>query len=388
MTIAPPISLSDSALLAEVVRAAGAERRSTAELLALLAELDRRKLYLGRGYSSLFAFCTRALQFSEPEAYGRITAARAAGQFPRILKLLADGDVTLTTITLLAAHLTPDNHETLLAASRHKNKREVELLVATVDPQPAMASSVRRMPVRRNVLNAAPIGIAVATPDATGQATQRAPPLTTEGVPNPSKVVVPVARRAVVAPIAVDRYLLKVTLSGEAHDKFERIRDLLRHAIPNGDAAAIVERALTALLDKLERAKYAAASRPRASPGKRPDARSRERPSAASRQDRTARHVPADVKRAVWSRDQGRCAFFRTDGRCAETGFLEFHHVVPFAAGGRTTVQNVELRCRAHNAYEADKFFGAASMERRRPPTPMPRTLSGPSPRSTVESRG
>lgn len=46
-------------------------------------------------------------------------------------------------------------------------------------------------------------------------------------------------------------------------------------------------------------------------------------------------------------------------GRCTETGFLEFHHVVPFAEGGETTVANLELRCRAHNAYEAEQWFGA-----------------------------
>ena len=34
------------------------------------------------------------------------------------------------------------------------------------------------------------------------------------------------------------------------------------------------------------------------------------------------------------------------------------HHVVPFAAGGETLVDNLELRCRAHNAYEAEEVFG------------------------------
>ena len=68
------------------------------------------------------------------------------------------------------------------------------------------------------------------------------------------------------------------------------------------------------------------------------------------------RHVPAAVKRVVWARDAGRCAFVGVDGRCAETGFLEYHHVVPFAAGGPTSVTNLELRCRAHNEYEATLF--------------------------------
>ena len=72
-----------------------------------------------------------------------------------------------------------------------------------------------------------------------------------------------------------------------------------------------------------------------------------------------ARHIPAAVRREVGRRDGGRCAFVGARGRCTERGMLEYHHVVPFAAGGAATVKNIELRCRAHNVYEADLFLGA-----------------------------
>ena len=68
--------------------------------------------------------------------------------------------------------------------------------------------------------------------------------------------------------------------------------------------------------------------------------------------------MPAAVRRAVWARDGGQCAFIGANGRCRETGFLEFHHVVPYASGGATSVENLQLRCRAHNAYEAERDFG------------------------------
>src|SRR5688572_6193702 len=64
--------LSDEELLDRVGRLAATERRSTAELVAALAELDRRKLYLGLGHSSLFVYCTRVLHLSEHAAYNRI----------------------------------------------------------------------------------------------------------------------------------------------------------------------------------------------------------------------------------------------------------------------------------------------------------------------------
>jgi 5-methylcytosine-specific restriction endonuclease McrA len=60
----------------------------------------------------------------------------------------------------------------------------------------------------------------------------------------------------------------------------------------------------------------------------------------------------------VWQRDGGQCAFMGTHGRCTERGFLEFHHVQPYADGGESVVENVELRCRAHNVYEAGRWDG------------------------------
>src|SRR6185436_16176488 len=107
----------------------------------------------------------------------------------------------------------------------------------------------------------------------------------------------------------------------------------------------IVDRALTALLDQLEKTKHGKTRRPKAAP----------------RSTASSRHVPAAVKRAVWMRDDGRCAFVGVAGRCCETGFLEFHHVVPFARGGPTNTENLQLRCRAHNAHEAQRDFPGRS---------------------------
>ena len=320
MTNISPALLSDRELLDATTRSVDCERRSTAELLALLAELDARKLYLGEGYSSLFTYCTLALHLSEPAAYSRITAARAARRLPIILTLLAEGAVTLTTVSLLAAHLTDDNHEALLEAARHKSKRDVERLIACLYPQPDIPSSVRKMPVS-DTPPLQPIDDAPAA-------------VVARVAPEPAR------QRPVIAPIASERYLLKVTLSRETHDKLERARAMLRHTIPSGDPAAVVDRALTALLEQLEKRRTAATMRPRSS----------------ARTTSRTRYVPAAVRRAVWARDEGRCAFVGSHGRCRETGGLEFHHLVPFARGGPTTAANLSLRCRAHNGHEAELF--------------------------------
>lgn len=275
--------MTDEALVAETKRLAGLERRSMAELLALLIEVERRSLHLALGYPSMFVYCTRALMMSEQAAYSRITAARAARRVQSILEGLADGALTLSSVGILAPHLTDDTADALLDAARHKSTRDVERLVAAVYPQPDIPSSVRGVPASaRGALDSAPVG-----PSAETAPVVSAPP--------PS-----VGTRPVVAPIAPRRYLLKVTIDGETHDKLQRTRALLRHAVPDGDIAEILDRALTLLLGEVERAKWAARERPSASP--MPSAR--------------GRHVP-------------------------------------FSAGGLTDAGNLELRCRAHNQHEA-----------------------------------
>ena len=145
MTTAPSAlgQLSGRDLLAQVQHAAQAERQAIAHLIALLMELDARRLYLGEGFSSLFTYCTQALHLSEHAAYNRIETARAARRFPMILELVAEGAVTLTTVRLLAPHLTPENHRDVLAQARHKSKRDIEWLVANLRPQPDVPAAIR-----------------------------------------------------------------------------------------------------------------------------------------------------------------------------------------------------------------------------------------------------
>ena len=301
-------------------------------------EVDARRLYLGEGCSSLFTYCSQVLHLSEHAAYGRIEAARAARRFPRILELLAEGDVTLTVVGLLAPHLTPENHVEVLESVRHKSKRQVEQLVARLQPRPDVPSAIRKLPAPK--ARALPLADTASAPHGDGprkasaNGEERDEPL---HVSQGSQ-----ATRAVVAPLAPERYRVQFTVSRETFEKLRRAQDLLRHVIPNGDPAAIFDRALTLLLAELDRTRLAATKRPR-----------EEHPSA-----RGSRHIPAAVRRAVWTRDEGRCAFKGPRGRCTETGFLEFHHVVPYARGGPAVVENIELRCAAHNAYEVKLYFG------------------------------
>ena len=321
--------LSDDALILRVKQLAAQERHTTATLIAHLAKFDARRLYLAEGYSSLFTYCTQVLHLSEHAAYGRIEAARVARRFPVILERLEEGSITLTTVCLLASHLTEENHRAVLDAACHLSKRQVEELMARLHPQPPVPASIRKLPTPR------PSPVIASSADVSGD------DITGHPAPTPR-------RSAIIAPLAPERYRVQFTATAEMHEKFRRAHALLRHQFPNGDPAAIFDRALTVLLEVLAKQKLGATDHPR------------DRSGGYRRDDVSpSRHIPAEVRRAVWERDGGQCAFVSPTGlRCTERGFLEFHHVIPFSAGGASSINNIQLRCRAHNGYEADLVFG------------------------------
>jgi hypothetical protein len=113
-----------------------------------LAELDARRLYLGAGHSSPFTYCRDGLGLSDDAAYNRVQAARACRLFPQVLEQLVDGSLAVTSVRLLARHLTAENHRELLAAASRRSKREVEELIAHRFPKPDTLSSVRKVPAR------------------------------------------------------------------------------------------------------------------------------------------------------------------------------------------------------------------------------------------------
>jgi hypothetical protein len=154
----------------------------------------------------------------------------------------------------------------------------------------------------------------------------------------------PPARPAVLTPLSPHRYKLQLTISGETLEKLRRAKDLLGHAVAASDDDAILNRALTVLIDKLAREKFAQTDKPR--PG---------RP-----RSRRARRASAAVRRVIWKRDGGCCKYVSPDGhRCEETRRVEPHHLDPWVLTGDVNDPDVyELRCSAHNQYEGRLYFG------------------------------
>ena len=143
--------LSDTALLRKLAVQLARERINMAVVLALIAEVDARRLYLPAGFPSMFAYCVSELNLSDDAAYKRIQAARVARRFPALLTALAEGRLHLAGVCLLAPHLTRENAEELMAAATHKTKCDVEQLLAQRFPRTELLPLVQTLSPPRPV---------------------------------------------------------------------------------------------------------------------------------------------------------------------------------------------------------------------------------------------
>jgi HNH endonuclease len=71
-------------------------------------------------------------------------------------------------------------------------------------------------------------------------------------------------------------------------------------------------------------------------------------PLALCESEPTRERIPPEVRRAVWIRDQGKCA------RCGSRERLEYDHIVPVSRGGSNTERNIELLCEFHNRVKSN----------------------------------
>jgi len=376
------------------------ERVTTAELLIVMAEVDARRLYAPAGYSSMFAFCVEKLRLSEDAAYKRIQAARAGRRFPALLEAIADGQLHLTGAVLLAPHLTEENAGELIEAATHRRKAEIEELLALRFGRSDVPTRIRLI----SPIVSAHAQPATATVSGAAVAAAQVPMISTTEAPTPTASKPELAPAQVGGessevdpanstsePTPVQRYLLQCPISRETHDLLRYAQALLSHAVPDGEMDQVLQRALKALIPQLEKRKVAILSRERragsslaGSPpvgaegsrtGRRPDISKDEsskisttrKPTSSHGGNPSNRHIPAHVRRAVWDRDQRQCTFVSASGhRCSARRFLEYDHIEPVARGGTATVDNIRLRCRAHNQLEAERVLGGDFMASKR----------------------
>jgi hypothetical protein len=335
-------ALSDAELLDNTRLHVQRTRVLDAELLLLLGEIDARKLYAEKAYSSMFTFCMTELGFSEDVAFNRLTCARLARDFPRVLDFVRDGRIHLTGLRLLEPVLTPDNLEEVLTAASGKSKRAIEELVAKLAPQPAVPPTIRKLPERAPVV--------IETPASVSLPVEQAPE------PMPVALPPPLERKPTVKPLSEETYVVKFTANRALKEKLEKAQQLMGHRVDAGDFVAVIDRALDLLIEDVAKERFGIGRRARSNAA-----------NAEQKEVASSRHIPDAMKREVYARDGGQCTFVSEDGRrCEERGGLEFEHIEGFARTGQHTVEGLTLHCRTHNQLAADRLYGREFMDAKR----------------------
>src|SRR5439155_13166374 len=229
-----------------------------------------------------------------------------------------------------------ENAGELLAAAAGKSKDELRLLLAERFPRPDLPTAVEPLAAKGE--------IEVAPTSQLG--------LDSVGTFESSKTSVWVEPLPVLArldPRSAGRFTLQCMVDQETHELLRHVQSLLGHAVPPGDVAEVLKRSLRVMARELEKQKFGRCTRP----GKR-------------RGSKNPRYIPSEVKRAVWERDGGQCAFVGTGGkRCDARAPREVDHLDAVGRGGRASVSTVRLVCRAHNQFEAERTYGADFMRGR-----------------------
>ena len=321
-------------LHSRVVAALAVECGGKADVIGLLGEIVARRTFVPEGFADPRDYCVRALRMSADQAVRRLRAARTAHQFPSLLPAIADGRLGVTAVNTLGPHLSAENCDELVALAAGKTIEELErALRARQAPAPA--------PVLERVADCGSPVVADASVEMVPQA------------PAPAGSDVPLEMAQPTEPVfeAPAPVVRRVAITAAVLEKLESAKALLSHV--TRDECTVLERALDTLIAKLQAKKFGKTERPRAA--------------RARRASGDSRHIPAHVRREVFERDGGRCTFVGDHGhRCETRDLLQFDDIVPRARGGKPTVDNLRLRCRAHNQLEAERVFGTEFMARKR----------------------
>ncbi len=370
------------------------ERKLLTQILEHLAEVYRRRTHLELGYSSLFTFCVRELGYSESQAQRRVLAMRAIQAMPELESKLESGKLSLAAVSLVQSHVLAiekiqgekvsfPEREQLFAAVEDKSKREVEIYLATqaaAGPHLKKKLSSQKETIR-------PIG-------AIGEELQ---------------------------------FELRLNVSKSLLDKLRRIQNLTSHTGKTEKLAELLDYLSELALEKIDperidqriAGKNSASNAARNATGSanqsaqknqqkgvsrgldemaplvngakgelqsKSDAISMANPSSTESQFIVSptvstiahpkptfpgkfsrrQHIANSVKREVFRRDCGCCSYVDsvTGRRCGETRYLEIDHQTPVALGGGNSVDNLTLKCSAHNALAAIRVLGSKTMRK------------------------
>ena len=315
-------NLSDEALELEVKNSILEETKINTKILQLLAEIERRRLY-SKTYPSLYEYCVKTLKLSAASAQLRIDTMRAMKIMPEIEEKLLTGDLNLS----------------IVASAQTFFRQEKKLGHAySVAEKKELLQKLENKSVRECLK---------------------------EFVAISPKAVIQEKRRELTSSLTE----IKIVVDQELVRKLDQLKALWSHQNPTMTDLELLQKMADLCLKHADPAqKKVRTSKEKTEPIKGPtdltDSTSEIPAGHVStdlpRVSEVDRYVPAQIKRQVWRRDQGRCTY----PGCSSKHFLEYDHIQPISLNGKSTLENLRLLCRAHNQLEAIQQLGFKQMDR------------------------
>lgn len=345
-----------------VTTAAQSERNYLVKVLHGLQEIERRRLFLEWGFPSLHQFCVDALGYSEGSAARRVQASRLLKDVPEVEAKPADGTLSLSVAaqaqtffyreSKTAAAYTPQQKREVLATLNHKTSRETERELLKLSPQSLPQERIRQVsPEHQELRLILDADLLAAIEEFKALASHQIgnnaiPTSCTQSAPGHFQEVFRLA--LTIANEALRKKKLGVERKPRATPKKPKASaktyeakqptPLIHNATPTPEWPVLS----SGRESKLKVALYSGSGR-------------------QQHQHQPSRFIPVAIKRAVWERDGGNCAYLdpMTRRRCCSRVRLQFDHFpTPFARGGESTFENLRLACSRHNAYASEKLFG------------------------------
>jgi hypothetical protein len=320
--------IKNEELIQKVIKLVDEERRIGVEILELLSEIELRKAYSEIGYDGLFSFCVKELNYSEAQAYRRIQAMRAMKEIPELKQKIKDGILTVTTVSQVQTHLAQQKR----AGENFSTAEKFELFESVQN------QSAKKVENTLKELAGTPEGISL-----TLKLTPELAALWSE-VKNLSAH----STRGQVEEIfkmLLQAWLKKNRMQEEKPNKSNKVA-MEDSVLAN--APGFLKKEELCQSDKINESPLHDQNHHAGS------SKTNQKTNVFYR----SRYIPAQIKKFVWSRDEGKCT------NCGSKHALQFDHRIPFSKNGKSEANNLRLLCRSCNLQAGIKLFGLEKMKR------------------------
>ena len=234
-------ALSDDRLLERTKELSGIEHHLEVVVIDHLREIQKRRLYLRRGFSSLFDYAVRELGYSDAAAWRRIKAMRLCADVGGVRERLQNGEMTLNAAAQLQHAFDRQERKKERAARSAPGGTGCGAAARSQDgsapPRPA-----ERKPAPAPVLD--PEARRELVEQASGKSSREVMQLLAEVDP---ELAAPADR---MRPLGGGRWELKAVIDDECRRGLERLKGLLSHVDPHLTSGQLMARLVREGLDR------------------------------------------------------------------------------------------------------------------------------------------